>query len=71
VPYILAVLRDGQGWEKEKEVRIFYIAYMIRLAHESSGYDENSYTTRDNDVASMYPSRIARASVKFLYIFTR
>jgi len=38
--------------------------------HESSGYDENSYTTRDNDVASMYPSRIARANVKFLYIFT-
>lgn len=77
MPYISAVLREGQGRggrKKEKEVQVFYIAYVIRLAHESSGCDENRPAPRKDDgVAGLvaYPSRIARASVSSSSTFSR
>lgn len=60
MPYISAVLRRGQE-KKEKEVRVFYIAYVIRLAHESSDCDENRPATKmtmsRSDVSKSYRAR--------------
>lgn len=43
-------MRATRGQAEKEEVRVFYIAYVIRLSHESPGCDEtrpasNVYTT--------------------------
>lgn len=55
----------GSVGGEEKDVRVFYIAYVIRLVHESSRCDENRRPAPKTMM--LHPSR---ARVKFLYVLT-